>query len=148
MHPGPKRLLVRVVEYNAEYYPTRIYATFPRNGELENGFQDLNFRDLANAVNRAAWWLDSLLGPKNEGFETFAYIGAKDIRYAILALAAIKTGRKASFDFFYILLTMMLKVISRFYFPPHLAPPGLFYLFSKTPSVTRFSARHRYLLFL
>lgn len=98
LHSGPDRLLPRIVDFNAELYPSRTYATFPRNGDLENGFQKLNFRNFANAINRAAWWLDLVLGPKAEDFETFAYIGSKDIRYSILAVAAIKTGRKVSFQ--------------------------------------------------
>ncbi|RFU28725.1 hypothetical protein B7463_g7628, partial [Scytalidium lignicola] len=93
---GPERLLPRIIDFNAELYPTRTYATFPQDGDLENGFQKLNFQDFANAINRASSWLDVTLGPKTESFETFAYIGSKDIRYSVLAVAAIKTGRKAN----------------------------------------------------
>ncbi|KAL8948969.1 MAG: hypothetical protein Q9222_004891, partial [Ikaeria aurantiellina] len=51
---------------------------------------------MANSVNSLAHWLEKTLG-KSTTFETIAYIGALDLRYFILALAAAKVGYKTLF---------------------------------------------------
>ena len=51
------------------------------------------YKELADAINHVARYLDENL-TESVDFGTFAYIGSKDIRYSILAVAALKTGRK------------------------------------------------------
>src|SRR5271170_6641399 len=89
--PSPKRLLPNIVDFNAISLPTRVYALIPRSVSLSDGLQALTYKDFANAINRVSWWLDGVLG-ESLAFDTFAYIGPKDIRYSVLAVAAIKTG--------------------------------------------------------
>lgn len=48
-------------------------------------------KELANAINRIAWWIDRAIG-HSETFETLAYMGAMEIRYGVLFFAAIKCG--------------------------------------------------------
>ncbi|KAH8901470.1 acetyl-CoA synthetase-like protein [Thozetella sp. PMI_491] len=94
---GPDRLLPQIVESNADVYPKKIYAIFPRAEDKTDEYRQLNYQQFANSINRAAWWLDSTLGTKLEPFETFTYIGPKDVRYSVLAIAAIKAERKVLF---------------------------------------------------
>ncbi|KAI0479449.1 hypothetical protein GGR56DRAFT_378745 [Xylariaceae sp. FL0804] len=53
--------------------------------------QQVDFEDLENCSNRAAWLLDSLPGCQ------VLYMGPSDVRYAIWLIAAIKTGRSIVF---------------------------------------------------
>lgn len=55
--------------------------------------------ELANAINRAAWWLDDTLGKPGKGFPTVAYLGPSDLRYLIFVVAAVKAGYKVGDTF-------------------------------------------------
>lgn len=94
--PGPigRRLLAATIDHIAENEPNRSWVSVPVNEDLSHGFKDISFKQFAEAINRAAWWLEQTLGVNNGNFETFAYAGEKDVRFPILAVAAIKVGRK------------------------------------------------------
>lgn len=49
---------------------------------------------LANTIDRAAWWLEDVLGGRGQGFPTVAYLGPSDLRYLIFVVAAVKAGYK------------------------------------------------------
>ncbi|KAL8806333.1 MAG: hypothetical protein Q9200_005078 [Gallowayella weberi] len=89
-----QRLLASVVEQRAQNEPNRPWAMIPRSEDLTTGFIDITYRQFANAIDRAAFWLERVLGESQQPFETFAYVGQKDIRYPIIAVAAVKSGRK------------------------------------------------------
>jgi acyl-coenzyme A synthetase/AMP-(fatty) acid ligase len=90
---GLQRLLPKIIDFNAEAHPTKLYAIFPRSELLSEGLYELTYKQFADSINHISWWLDESLG-KSQSSNTIAYIGPKDIRYSILAVAAIKTGRK------------------------------------------------------
>lgn len=85
------RLLPQVVDELARSKPERIYATFPLSSDLSQGFRHVTMREVARAVNRFAYWLEESLG-RSKSFETIAYMGVPDLRYAIVFLAAVKCG--------------------------------------------------------
>ena len=90
-----KRLVVSLIDQYSKEAPERVWASVPQDeSDLAKGFKDITYRRLANAVNHASWWLDRALGKSNGSFETFAYAGPKDLRYPILAVAAVKVGRQ------------------------------------------------------
>lgn len=89
-----RRLLASLVDHHAQNEPDRVWASFPIRDDPKEGFRDVTYKELAEAIARAAWWLDRTLGVSNGIFETFAYSGDKEIRYPILAVAAVKVGRK------------------------------------------------------
>ncbi|KAF2787076.1 hypothetical protein K505DRAFT_354063 [Melanomma pulvis-pyrius CBS 109.77] len=91
------RLLVaQIEEFAAE--PLRIWASILVDDEnLAKDFQDVKYTAFANAINRAASWLQELLPPAEQPFETVTYSGPKDIRHPILAVAVAKVGRKLLF---------------------------------------------------
>ncbi len=94
--PG-KRLLVSLIDYIADTDPQRAWASIAKDDtDFTKGFVDITYTDFSNAINHAAWWLDAKLGRPNDPFEVFAYAGPKDLRYPVLAVAAVKTGRQAS----------------------------------------------------
>jgi hypothetical protein len=106
--------------------PERILYSIAKTNNMQDGFQDLSYKTIANAVNRCAHWLYYTLGAGEP--RVFCYLGPLDIRYIILVLAAPKAGhtvgdRPATSKF---LLTMKIQ--------------GVLHLASKQPrgpSVTR-----------
>ena len=89
------RLLPQVVDELAHSDPQRVYATLPLSSDLTKGFQDVTMRQVSQAVNRCAYWLENTIG-RSTVFETLSYMGLTDLRYAIVFLAAVKCGFKVS----------------------------------------------------
>ena len=93
--PYGSRLLPQVVDELALSDPQRIYATLPLSSDLSRGFQDVTMRQVSQAVNKCAYWLENTIG-RSTVFETLSYMGLPDLRYAIIFLAAVKCGYKVS----------------------------------------------------
>lgn len=76
--------------------PEKVYASIPAdNDDLSKGFRDITYREFRSAIDAAAYWLQEQLGvPAHRSFPTFAYYGARDLRYAIFLVAAMKLGYK------------------------------------------------------
>jgi acyl-coenzyme A synthetase/AMP-(fatty) acid ligase len=77
----------------ADNEPDRVVASIAIGSEVKDGYRDITARCLADAINRAAWFLESELG-KSDAFETLCYLGPSDLRYPILMAAASKVGYK------------------------------------------------------
>lgn len=93
-----QRLIPAIIDDHAGSQPDRVYAAVPVDQDnLNRGYKDITYKHFARAVDAASHWLDDTLGKSNGNFETFIYLGARDLRYAIMALAAAKTGRVALF---------------------------------------------------
>ena len=93
--PYGSRLLPQVVDRLSQSDPQRVYVIFPLSSDLSRGFRDVTMLEIARAVNKLAWWIEMNLG-RSTVFETVAYIGPSDLRYAIVFLAAVKCGYKVS----------------------------------------------------
>lgn len=99
MTPSPpsgtigQRLLPTLVDEIAAKDPGRILYCVCKTKSPVNGFQDITFREFAQAVDRCAWHIHDALGPGDK-FPTLAYIGPQDATYAILVLASVKAGYK------------------------------------------------------
>jgi len=89
-----KRLLPHIIDERAKAGYTRPFALYPKSTDTSAGFHSISYAQVANAVNRLAWWLDSELTSQEEKENPFAYFGAGDLRYVIFLLATMKTGRK------------------------------------------------------
>lgn len=86
-----KRILVSTIESRAQNNPDRPWVSMPVNEQdLSQGYKDISFWQLNNYANHAAGWLNDNLPQTSEPFQCFAYAGPKDLRYAILAVAAAK----------------------------------------------------------
>ncbi|KAG6991078.1 hypothetical protein G7Y79_00057g090600 [Physcia stellaris] len=96
--PYGRRLLPCVLDDEAALNPERVFAIVPRSDDLSQGFNDVAFAQMANAVNYLAGRLQALFGPKPEHhFETLTYIGISDLRYNVVFYAAVKAGYKVFF---------------------------------------------------
>ncbi|KAH8699187.1 hypothetical protein BGW36DRAFT_294468 [Talaromyces proteolyticus] len=89
-------LIPNIVDRHATENRDKVYASIPiNNDDLSQGFRDITYREFNNAISKAAYWLEEKLGvPSTGSFPTFAYYGARDLRYAILLVAAMKVGYK------------------------------------------------------
>ena len=94
-HAINQRLIPQVADEIARANPDRVYASVPYSADLSQGFRDVTFAELVNAVNYLAWWLDGRLG-RSKTFETISYMGPSDLRYTIIFLAAVKCGYTVS----------------------------------------------------
>ncbi|KAI4930122.1 hypothetical protein J4E85_004746 [Alternaria conjuncta] len=86
----------------AAQYPSATYAEFPVNPhKIEDGYRQITFAEVANAVSAFAWWLEENIGKLQEeekdGTRTLVYMGPNDIRYAILCLGSVIAGYKMLF---------------------------------------------------
>ena len=89
-----KRLIISVIDSYAINDPTRVWVSVPvDDDDLTKGFKDVTYKELANAVNHVCWSVRENFADSTS-FETLAYAGPKDLRYPILALAAVKCGKQ------------------------------------------------------
>jgi len=90
-----RRLLPCVLDDEARANPQRVFAALARSNDLSQGFQDVVFRQVAQAVNFTAYRLQTVFGSNlDRRFETLTYIGLPDLRYSIVFYAAVKCGYK------------------------------------------------------
>ena len=90
----PNRLIHLLPEELAKHVPDHALFSYPLTANLQDGFVDVSSRDFANAINRASWYLKSLLGlPKN--FDTIAYMGPSKWNYLNWPkIAILKASRR------------------------------------------------------
>ncbi|GAD96178.1 NRPS-like enzyme, putative [Paecilomyces variotii No. 5] len=89
-----KRLFPHVIDERAQSGSSRPFAYIAKSPYAQDGFEEISYTRLANAINRASWWIVNELGPLLREGDVFAYMGSNDLRYLILAVAAVKTSRK------------------------------------------------------
>lgn len=95
VHKVGSRLLVSLIDWYAANDPSRIWASVPIDEhDLAKGFQDITYESFANTINHAVAWFNEYLPSPVEPFETAAYSGPKDWRYAVIAVAFAKLERK------------------------------------------------------
>ncbi|KAI1154381.1 putative NRPS-like enzyme [Nemania diffusa] len=92
----PDRLVHLIPDELAAKVPTHCLFAYPKDEKPQHGFVEVSAQRFANAVNRTSWYLESLLGRARD-FDTICYMGANDLRYILLMLAAIKVGYKMLF---------------------------------------------------
>ncbi|KAK7744112.1 putative NRPS-like protein biosynthetic cluster [Cytospora paraplurivora] len=93
-----RRILPQVVDYYAQTYPSRVYASIPESAtDLSHGFRDVTMAKLAAVVNHLSWWLEGILGVGN--LDAIAYIGPADIRNQVVQNEGmiVRTGCRALF---------------------------------------------------
>lgn len=94
--PANDRLLVDIIDGVALTNPDDAWLEYPTSAtDYSAGFSTITYRSLANATNALAWHLHRNISPGTE-FQTLAYIGPNDARYAVILYACIKAGFKVS----------------------------------------------------
>ncbi|EXK77739.1 hypothetical protein FOQG_17575 [Fusarium oxysporum f. sp. raphani 54005] len=91
-----RRLIPCILDEMSRDEPDRVIYSIAKSADISKGFTEVTARKFANAVNKTAWWLESLVG-KSESFQTIGYIGPHDIRYFLLNLACVKVGYEVIF---------------------------------------------------
>lgn len=93
------KLLPDVIDEIAATEPESLYGKYPADpSNYDAGFKDVTYRQLANAINGVAQWLESEIGRGDpERTPTIAYIGPNDFRYIFAFVGAIKAGYKVRF---------------------------------------------------
>lgn len=92
-------LFARHVDNLARIQPDKTFVSYAKTNDISDGFRDVTWAIFANAVNRAAHWIDNNLPVKHGEFETLAYFGESDIRYFIFVVAGNKTRYKVLISF-------------------------------------------------
>ena len=93
-----RRLIPHLIDERANQDWKQPITSVSRSADPIDGFDDITYRQFANAINHCAWWMQTVLGTSHE-HNAIAYTGPSDIRYGILTIAAIKTGFKVSHTF-------------------------------------------------
>lgn len=101
-----RNALPNMFDAKAKEAPSRPYAYVLKTPNPADGFDEITYPMIANAVNRASWWLVNEVRLA-EG-EVFGYMGPLDLRYLFLSLASAKTGRRVSpvYSYIYMLQVM------------------------------------------
>ncbi|EFQ36824.1 transferase [Colletotrichum graminicola] len=92
-----QQLITHTIDDALAREPDRVWASYAISSDIQkDGLRDVTIAQLAKAVDRLAWHIDSTIG-KSTTFETLGYIGLPDVRHMMLLLAAVKTGYKVLF---------------------------------------------------
>ncbi|PHH73109.1 hypothetical protein CDD82_5653 [Ophiocordyceps australis] len=97
-HRQNERLLTQVIDHVAQTDPEAVWMEYPRSASsYDQGFRQITYRQLATAVDKLAWYLHHNVEVES-AFQTLAYIGPNDARYALIVYACIKTSFKVLFS--------------------------------------------------
>lgn len=89
---GNVKPLPKVVEELAREHPNSTWMTIPNDAELTQGFRDITYRELADAVNGMTRWIGRAIGIGRRSTDIAAYIGINDARYAVAQIGLMKAG--------------------------------------------------------
>jgi len=89
------KLLASVIDEKAKRTPETTFLRYAGPDWETAGYRSITWKQLAGAVNKAAYLLDELPGQTGRS-QTVAYLGPNDARYFFLLVGAIKTGRRVS----------------------------------------------------
>ena len=90
-----RRLIPHILDDIAALDPSRSILSIPKSRILSEGYEDISSKTFADAVNRCAWWMSTELG-KAQTSKALLYLAPLDIRYLVVAIAAVKTGHYVS----------------------------------------------------
>lgn len=69
-----QRLLPTLVDEEAVNNPDRLIYSYSKTTKAADGLVEISNRRFANSINRAAWWIEKLLG-KGKNFPSIGYTG-------------------------------------------------------------------------
>lgn len=91
---SPYKPLVVAIQEQAKWFPSDTYMRYAPADWETKGYRSIIWRQYLDGINKIAHWLDAHLGGPSSTYDTVAYSGPNDVRYAFLWPAMIKTGRK------------------------------------------------------
>ncbi|MCJ1251933.1 hypothetical protein MMC30_009171 [Trapelia coarctata] len=92
-HKKYQRVVPTAIDEIARRSPNAVFASIPKTSNPVDGYRDVTYRVYADTIDRAALLLEESIRGKDHG-ETIGYIGPSDLRYVILAIAAVKINMK------------------------------------------------------
>lgn len=99
-------LLPTIVDQLARDEPNSLWGEYPKSKtSLNDGYDELTYRQFANAVNAVAHQIEKKIG-RRDTREPLAYLASSDPRCSIALIAAMKVGCNVSIC--YCLWTSML----------------------------------------
>jgi acyl-CoA synthetase (AMP-forming)/AMP-acid ligase II len=84
-----ERTPLRILDSVAVNDPETLYCIQPVSSDISEGWVNIDFEKLVNAINRTALWIRENVASSNEP-ETIAYVGANDIRYTAFIFACMR----------------------------------------------------------
>ncbi len=112
-----RRLMPEILDDEARENPHRVFAATAKSTDLAQGFQNVSFAEMANAVNFVAHQIQTQFGRElDDGIPTLTYIGVPDLRYNIVFYAAVKSGWKVRPRPWGCRPSKLIKFMSRFFF--------------------------------
>ncbi|KAK3652165.1 hypothetical protein LTR56_005296 [Elasticomyces elasticus] len=90
--PDRRVIVPHIIDELASSDPDGVWITVPRHQDLKQGWRDLTYGDLANAINGMAEWLGRELVCIRG--DVVAYVGVNDMRYLVVLAALMKIGLK------------------------------------------------------
>jgi len=92
-HKNYQRVIPTAIDEIAHRSPNAVFASISKTSNPANGYRDVTYRVYADTIDRAALLLEESIKGKDHG-EAIGYIGPSDLRYVILAIAAVKINMK------------------------------------------------------
>ena len=89
------RTLLQALDLWLQVKPDKIWACFPESSDIADGLRYVTMREVACAIDSFAWALKEQHGISSN-YETIAYAGLNDLRYAVVFYAAVKCGYKVA----------------------------------------------------
>lgn len=86
-----RRLIPQILDELAATEPDRTVLSIAAFSESSHSFQRINAGAFAKAVDKTAWWLESLVGISAK-IRPVGYIGPHDVRHILLTYACVKIG--------------------------------------------------------
>jgi acyl-CoA synthetase (AMP-forming)/AMP-acid ligase II len=84
-----ERTPLRIVDSVAVNDPGTLYCIHPVSSDISEGWVNVDFEKLVDAINRTALWIQENVASSTEP-ETIAYVGANDIRYTAFIFACMR----------------------------------------------------------
>ena len=88
------RLMTKIIDDVSVSDPQRCFMSIQQSSDLKDGLRDVSYVSIARAINRCAWWIESLLGKGYDHPTIATYLDPMDFRHVILVFGAIKAGYK------------------------------------------------------
>jgi hypothetical protein len=77
-----RRLAAVFLDNMSRRAPDSKYCLILKSSEVSDGFRQVTYGHLAQAVNYTSWWIERTFGRVSRS-ETVSYMAANDIRYSI-----------------------------------------------------------------
>lgn len=84
--------MTSIIDDRACSDPQKIFMSIPAGDSVTDGQRDISYANMAQAINRCAWWIVDTLG-KGVDFPSIAtYMSPMDFRHVVLIFGSIKAG--------------------------------------------------------